>query len=228
MKILLTAVTALIIAIAVPASGDDQVQFNIIDLRAEQSRQVENDLMVVLMQAAAQKNSSAEAGKTVNEMMVRADRVISADDRITHQTMNYQTRPVYHDRVVTGWTVSQQLRLQSKEFEALTGMVGTLQEELQVISMQFQVSEQKRSAEIDTLIIEALEAFTAKAELITRTMKARDYRLVAISIDENGSPVVYRGMVQAEAMTARAPVPQVETGDSRMVVRISGSIQLIF
>ena len=228
MKILLTATAALIIAIAAPAFGDDQVQFNIVNLQAEQSRQVENDVMVVLMQAAAQKNSSAEAGKAVNEMMVRADRVISADARITHQTMNYQTYPVYQDRVVTGWTVSQQLRLQSEDFEALTAMVGTLQQELQVISLQFQVSEQKRRAEIDSLIVEALEAFSAKAELITRTMKASDYRLVAVSIDENGSPVVYRGMVQAEAMAARAPAPQVEAGDSRILVRISGSIQLIF
>ncbi len=228
MKILLTALAALILATTAPASGNDQIQFNIVNLVVEQSRQVENDVMVVLMQAAAQKNSSAEAGKAVNEVMFRADRVISADERVTHQTMNYQTHPVYQDRVVTGWTVSQQLRLQSGDFQTLTAMVGTLQEELQVISLQFQVSEIKRSAEIDTLIVEALDAFTKKAELITRTMKARDYRLVAISIDENGSPVVYRGMVQAEAMAARAPAPQVEAGDSRILVRVSGSIQLIF
>lgn len=228
MKILLTAAAAFIIATAAPASGDDQIQFNIVNLQAEQSRQVDNDVMVVIMQAAAQKNSSAEAGKAVNEMMVRADRVISDNDRVTHQTMNYQTRPVYHDRVVTGWTVSQQLRLQSEDFQALTAMVGTLQEELQVISMQFEVSEQKRKTEIDTLIVEALDAFNAKADLITRTMKARDYRLVAVSIDENGRPVAYRGMVQAEAMAVRAAPPQVEAGDSRVLVRISGSIQLIF
>ena len=60
-------------------------------------------------------------------------------------------------------------------------------------------------------------------------MNAQDYRLVAVSVDENGSPPIpYRGLVQAEAMAAGAPPPQVEGGDSKLQVRVSGSIQLIF
>lgn len=228
LKILGTFAASLIILISSSAFGDDQVQFNIVNLGSEQSRQVENNVMVVVMQAAAQKNSSSEAGNAVNEMMVWADRIISADKEIKHQTTNYQTRPVYNDRAITGWEASQQLRLQSANFEALTTMIGALQQQLQIISMRFEVSPEKRKEEIDTLIVEALDAFTKKAELVTRTMKARDYRLVAISVDENGSPVAYRGIVQAEAMAARAPAPQVEAGDSKIQVRIAGSIQLIF
>lgn len=228
MKIKVLAVTVLLTALTATTYADEQMQFNIVNLSAEKSRQVENDVMVVIMQASAQKNSSAEAADAVNRIMAWADPVISADTQIRYRSLNYQTRPVYHDRSVSGWTASQQVRLESEHFEALTAMIGTLQQQLQIISMQFTVSAEKRKLEIDTLIVSALEAFTRKAELISRTMKARDHRLVSIAVDENGTPFAYRGPVQAEAMAVGSAPPQVEAGDSKITVRVAGSIQLIF
>jgi len=228
MKIKVMVVTFLLIALPAFASANEQMQFNIVNLSAEQSRQVENDVMVVVMQASAQKNSSAEAANAVNQIMAWADPIMSADTQIRYQSLNYQTRPVYHERSVTGWTASQQVRLESENFEALTTMLGTLQQQLQIVSMQFAVSEAKRKSEIDTLIVAALEAFTEKAELISQSMKARDHRLVSIAVDEHGTPVGYRGIVQAEAMAVGSAAPQVEAGDSKISVRVTGSIQLIF
>lgn len=228
MKKFIAVATSLIMTFASLAVADEQMEFNIVNLRVEQAREVVNDVMVVIMQAAAQKNSSAEAAQSVNETMAWADTVISADQKITHKTLNYQTRPVYQNKTITGWSASQQLQLQSHDIEALTKMAGTLQQRLQIVSMRFQVSPERRAEELETLIVEALEAFRTKAELITRTMKAEDYRLVNISIDENGRPMPYRGMVQAEAMTARAAAPSVEAGESKIEVSVFGSIQLIF
>lgn len=228
MKTKVLVITILLTALTAITYAEEQMHFNIVNLSAEQSRQVENDVMVVIMQASAQKNSSAEAANAVNRIMAWADPIISADKQIRYRSLNYQTRPVYHDRSVSGWTASQQVRLESENFEALTALIGTLQQQLQTISMQFTVSEEKRKSEIDTLIAAALEAFTRKAELISRTMKARDHRLVSIAVDENGTSVGYRGIVQAEAMAVSSAAPQVEAGDSKITVRVTGSIQLIF
>jgi predicted secreted protein len=228
MKTLFAFASALIVSISALAIADEPVQFNIINLRVEQSREVGNDIMVVIMQAAAQKNSSAEAAQSVNEVMAWADEIISEDQRISHQTLNYQTRPIYQNKTITGWSASQQLQLQSQDIEALTAMAGTLQQKLQIVSMRFQVSPDRRAEELETLVVEALEAFRTKAELVTRTLKADDYRLVNLSIDENGRPRPYHGVVQAEAMAMRAAPPSVEAGDSKLQVSVTGSIQLIF
>lgn len=228
MKQYLMAAVAVIVALSSFAQADDKMQFNIVNLAAEQSRQVKNDVMVAVMQATAEKNSSAEAARAVNETMAWADAIISAREQIRHRTLNYQTRPVYRDRIITGWTATQQVRFEGEDFDTLTTLIGTLQQQLQVVSMRFEVSDRKRTGEIDTLIVEALDAFTRKAELISRTMKAQDYRLVAVTVDENGDPpIAYRGIVQAEAMSAVAAAPQVEAGDSKIAVRVAGSIQLI-
>ncbi len=228
MKIFIAFTASLIVSISACAIADEPVQFNIVNLRVEQARQVSNDVMVVIMQAAAQKNSSAEAARSVNEVMAWADKIISEDQRISHQTLNYQTRPIYQNKTITGWSASQQLQLQSQDIEALTAMVGTLQQKLQIGSMRFQISPERRAEELQTLVVEALEAFRVKAELVTGTLKANDYRLVNLSIDENGSPMPYRAVARAEAMSAGSAPPSVEAGDSKLRVSVTGSIQLIY
>ena len=228
MKIFIAFTAALVVSISALALADEPVQFNIVNLRVEQAREVSNDVMVVIMQAAAQKNSSAEAARTVNEVMAWADKIISEDQRISHQTLNYQTRPIYQNKTITGWSASQQLQLLSQDIEALTVMVGTLQQKLQIGSMRFQVSPDRRAEELETLVVEALEAFRVKAELVTGTLKANDYRLVNLSIDENGSPMPYRAVAHAEAMTVGSAPPSVEAGDSKLRVSVTGSIQLIY
>ena len=107
-------------------------------------------------------------------------------------------------------------------------MAGKLQQKLQIVSMRFQVSSDRRAEALETLVVEALDAFRTKAELVSRTLKADDYRLVNLSIDENGGPRPYHGVVQAEAMAMRAAPPSVEAGDSKLQVSVTGSIQLIF
>ncbi len=228
MKIIVAVASALIFAVSSLASAAEEMQFNIVNLRVEQAREVANDVMVVIMQAAAQKNSSAEAAQSINETMAWADAIIAGDQRIRHKTLNYQTRPVYQNKSITGWSASQQLQLQSEDIEALTAMAGTLQQRLQIASMRFQVSDDRRAEELETLIVEALGAFRTKAQLIADTLKAQDYRIVALSVDENGGPRPYQAVVQAEAMMARAAAPSVEAGDSKIQVSVTGSIQLIF
>lgn len=228
MKTFITFVCAVFLSLSSLAFGDEKVQFNIVNLRAEQSRQVANDVMLVILQGSAQKNSSAEAASSVNQTLAWADPIISADDTVEHRTMNYQTRPVYQNKQIIGWSASQQLELRSSEIDNLTKMAGTLQERLQIVAMRFEVSPEKRAKELESLIVDGLEAFRARAELITRTMAAKDYRIVNISVDDNGGHVPYRAMVQAEAMAARTPAPRVEAGDSHLQVNVGGSIQLIF
>lgn len=226
----LAAVAALVLLSACSAyAGEEALHYNIVNLDASSSAQVANDVMVVVMQAAAQKNSAADAGHAVNDMMKWADSVIAGNAAVQHRTMNYQTRPVYQNKTISGWSVIQQLRLQSGDFEALSTMVGTLQQQLQVSSMHFEISPERRKQEVDRLIVAALDAFRDKAGLIAGTLKAQDHRVVSLSVADNPVRIPYDSGIQMEAMSAmRAPAPVVEAGDSTVQVSVSGSIQLVF
>lgn len=228
MRTLIFAAAILALSVCSVSANEESLHYNIVNLDAGQSKQVANDVMVVIMQAAAQKNSAAEAGRAVNEMMKWADGVIKNDPSVKHRTLNYQTHPVYQNKTIAGWSVNQQLRLQSENFDSLTNMIGTLQQQLQVASMHFEVSPDHRKQEVDQLIVTALDTFRDKAKLVTQNLKAQDYRIVNISIRDHANPTPYRGGVQMEAMAARAPAPVVEAGDSKVQVTVQGKIQLIF
>jgi predicted secreted protein len=214
--------------LAGPAVATEEINYNIVNLSAERSRQVENDVMVVLLRTVAEADRAADAARKVNEQQAWADEIIKPVEAVSYRTMQYQTHPLYQNRQISGWSVSQQIRLESTDIEGLTALVGTLQERLQISSMQFEISPDRRKKESDALTVEALQAFRNRAEMISQALGAGDYRLVTISVQENNNPAPYF-RVQAEAMAAQAPAPPVvEAGDSQVMVSVSGSIQLIF
>jgi predicted secreted protein len=214
--------------LAGPVVAADEINYNIVNLNAERSRQVENDVMVVLLRTVAEADRAVDAARKVNEQQAWADGVIKTAKAVSYRTMQYQTRPLYQNRQITGWSVSQQIRLESSDIKELTTLVGILQERLQVSSMQFEISPDRRQKETDSLTVEALQAYRDKAKMISQTLGAGDYRLVTISVQENNPPIpYYRAQAEAMAVQAQAP-PVVEAGDSQVIVSISGSIQLIF
>jgi predicted secreted protein len=229
MKTLISLISIILFTIASPLYAAEELNYNIINLQADAARQVDNDVMVVIMSALFEANSAAEAAKNVNKMMIWAAAIAGKSDSIKSQTMNYQTRPLYKNKAVVGWTVNQQIRFESKEFESLSTLVGTLQEKLRVQSMQFEVSPDRKEKTVTELITASLEAFGEKARLVTKTLGAGDYRVVNISVREDSPAAPYRRGFQAEAMSVQqSSAPHVEAGDSRINVRVDGTVQLIF
>jgi predicted secreted protein len=222
------SVAALILCFSGQTLADEELHYNIINLNASSSKQVENDVMVVVMRAVSEANSATESAARVNTAMQWATEQLKNQEAISHQSLNYQTRPLYQNKQVSGWRVSQQIRLKSTKIETLAAAVGTLQQQLQVVSMQFEISPDIRKQEASKLVVEALGAFRAKANLVVETLQAKDYRLVTIRINENRQPIAYRRGVQAEAMAMSAAPPAVEAGETEVLVSIEGSIQLIF
>jgi predicted secreted protein len=229
MKTLISLISIILFTIASPLYAAEELNYNIINLQADAARQVDNDVMVVIMSALFEANSAAEAAKNVNKMMIWAAAIAGKSDSIKSQTMNYQTRPLYKNKAVVGWTVNQQIRFESKDFESLSTLVGTLQEKLRVQSMQFEVSPDRQENTVTELITASLEAFGEKARLVTKTLGAGDYRIVNISVREESPAAPYRRGFQAEAMSVQqSSAPHVEAGDSRINVRVDGTVQLIF
>lgn len=208
----------------------EELNYNLIHLSAGAESDVDNDILIVLMNSFAEKNSAREASESVNADMDRALKICAQYSTVKTRTMNYQTRPNYNKtRTITGWHASQQLRLESSDFEKLSKLVGILQEQLSVDSMRFEVSSEKRKKAVEELTVSALKEFTAKAQLITKTIGASDFRLVNLNLGENFPTRPYQRGFQAEAMSlAKDAAPAVQAGESRILVQVNGSIQLVF
>ncbi len=208
-------------------AAEDDLNYHLVTLQAQAASTVDNDLLAVTMTALAEANTAAEAAEAVNETMIRAAALIGEVDDIAYQTMNYQTTPRHQNRAIVGWSVSQQISLKSQDIEALTALVGSLQKLLNVSTMQFEISPERRKEAHDRLITEALSAFSEKARLVSSALGANDFRLVNLSIDEDGAAPLQRDFGMEMALS-RAAAPEVAAGESRVSVSVRGSIQLSF
>ena len=208
----------------------EELNYNLIHLSAAAETDVDNDISIVLMSTYAEKNSAREASDSVNADMEWALKTCSQYSTVKARTMNYQTGPNYNKaRTITGWHASQQLLLESPDIEDLSKLVGKLQDQLNINSMRFEVSTEKRKKTVDELTVKALEEFTTKAQLISQTLKASDFRLVNLNLGENSPPRPYQRSFQAESMSlAKDSGPAVQAGESKVLVQVNGSIQLVF
>ncbi|MCW8946519.1 MAG: SIMPL domain-containing protein, partial [Sedimenticola sp.] len=76
----------------------------------------------------------------------------------------------------------------------------------------------------DRLTAQAIHAFKARADLVTKEMGRQGYRMVQMHINENGlSPRPYS--MQGMALRAEA-APAMEAGTQRLEVQINGTIEL--
>ena len=221
--------TAAFIVVASAVSSAQELNYNLVNLYSTAQSKIDNDVLLVTMISAADAATAKEAAAIVNQQMKWAHSVISEAENLKKQTVNYQTRPRYQNNVIVGWSVSHQLQLESQEIEELSSLVGRLQERLQVSTMQFRVSPERKKLFTNDLIIEALEAFKAKATLIASQIGSEEFRIVTINISENAPPIPRQRGFAMEAMPMTASdSPQAEAGESDLSVRIDGTIQLVF
>jgi predicted secreted protein len=211
------------LAIADSEKVEDQVNYQV-----EVGRDVENDLVIAILSATAENRDPGKLAESINTDMSWALQKVRDQSAIKTQSGSYQTYPVYDDNKIVRWRGRQDLQLESGDVDVLSKALGDLQERLQIQSLQFSVSPEKRSAVESALIEEALAAFRKRAELVSHSLDADDYGLVDISIHTGGirQPVPMRAEAVSLASRASSTAPAIEQGTSRVSVQVSGRIQL--
>jgi predicted secreted protein len=208
------------------ASDKDIVEY-LVRFQVDVERDVENDRAMATLSVTAEDRDPARLAQQINDSMSWALEQLKGQAAIKSRSGTYQTYPVYDERKIVRWRGLQELQLESGDIDRLTRLIGTLQERLQVQSMQFLVSAAKRRDVEAALTEEALAAFQQRAEVIRKSLGASGYRLMEVSVHTGGvrPPVP----VRAEAMSVnRAAVssPTVEQGTSSVSVQVSGRIRL--
>jgi len=228
MKILLVSGLTMLSLISFNSLAEE-LNFNLYNLNAQADMAVKNDLMKVTLSASHQANQAKKAADQVNREMSAALKLLDNKEHFTVKTGQYRTSPIYKDGKIVRWEASQRLHIETDQFTELTALLGDLQHQLKITSMSFQPKRSTKKAIDEQLMVKALEALKARAQLITDTMSADSYDIVNVSIHTSGEHFrpnyamdeMHSGM-RMKAMAA----PVVNSGDSTLSVSVSGTIQL--
>jgi predicted secreted protein len=209
------------------ALADDDLRYNQVRLQSQQTEAVSNDTMHVVMNTYAEMQNPAKLAAKINQDMEWALQQAKQAKGVKVNTGSYQTWPVTRKEVTTGWRGQQDLVLESGDTEALSRLVGQLQDKLQIKSMSFTVSDAKRAGVENRLIGAALDAFKDRAGIIGDNLKANGYRIVEISVNTTMQrpPLVRQARMATMSMEAGDAVA-VEGGESDVSVSVNGTIEL--
>ncbi len=209
------------------AFADDELRYNQVRLQSQQTEAVSNDTMHVSMNTYAEMQDPAKLAAKINNDMEWALQQAKQVQGVKINTGSYQTWPITRKEVTTGWRGQQDLVLESADTEILSRLVGQLQGRLQIKSMNFTVSDEKRAAVENRLIDVALDAFKQRAGIIGDNLKAGGFRIVEINVNTSTQrpPMLRQARMASMSMEASDAVA-VEGGESDVSVTVNGTIEL--
>jgi predicted secreted protein len=207
--------------------ADDDLHYNQIRLQSQQAESVSNDTMHVTLNSFAEMQDPAKLADKINRDMHWALAQAQQVKAVKVSSGSYQTWPITRKEVTTGWRGQQDLMLESADTEALSRLAGQLQERLQIKSMNFTVSDDKRVAVENRLIDLALNAFKERARIVGDNLKAKGYRIVELNVDTSTQrpPMMYQAKMATASMEASDSVA-VEGGESEVRITVHGTVEL--
>lgn len=217
-----------LLGIAAPAAPSSGTRVN---LQAQSSREIANDLMQAVMSSERDDKDASRAADAVNKTLREARNIATKYPTVTVESSSYQSYPS-QDRnggAITGWRVRAELRLKGRDFGQMTALIAVLQRQMQFNGLEFSVSPETRRVAENELIGEAVAAFRQRASVAQVALQATSYAIkeLNISTQEEGMP---RPMMKMAAQSARDDVqvtaPVVEAGTTRVSVQAAGAIEL--
>ncbi|MBV6289985.1 SIMPL domain-containing protein [Pseudomonas aegrilactucae] len=216
---------------SLPALAEEP-RYNQVSLRAEVSKEVARDLMVVTLYTEAQNSDPAKLANDITTSMNKAlEKARTVKDvKLSQDSRN--SYPIYDNKTqkITGWRERAELRLESANFPALSTLTGELLQELKMGGMDFAIAPATRKTSEDALLKDAIDAFKARAQLTTEALGGKGYKVVNLNLNSSGYPHPYaRGamMMKASMDAEAAPSPQIEAGTSQVSLSADGTIEVL-
>lgn len=195
-------------------------------LEADARTRIANDEMVVTLALERDGPDSAALSEQVLSALNRAVARSKAVPGVRAQLGAVSTGPAWQDGKKMGWTMRGSVVLSSQDLAALATLTGGLADELQLAGVQFRLSDARRRAEEARLLVEAAQAFRAKAQAAAAAFGFRRYALGELTLGHSSHVPEPRPMMAMAMKAERAAVPT-EGGDSEVAVTVSGTIRLL-
>jgi len=229
-RTLLALAGALGATAALAQAPAEPARFNQVDLQAEVSREVQNDLMNASLYVEASDPSAAKVADQLNRISAEALRIAGEFGTVRARSGYTQTYPVY-DRAnkLTGWRGRTEIRLESKDVQAMAALIGKQQPTMQLGGVSFTVSPELRRQTENELITDAVAAFRARADIATKAIGGRSYKIRRIGLNTGGFTPGPRPMAAARGMAPQAAEvapPTFEAGTSMVQVAANGAVEV--
>ena len=205
-------------------------RFNQVDLQAEVSREVQNDLMTASLFAEANDASAAKVADLLNRTTADALKTGGEFKSVKTRSGFTNTFPVY-DRAgrLTGWRGRSEIRLESKDLPAMADLIGKLQSTMQLGNVAFTVSPEVRRQTENEMITEVVAAFRGRADIAAKAIGGTSYKIRRIGIHTGGIVPGPRPMMAERATAASASAvtpPTFEGGTSMVQVSANGTVEV--
>lgn len=211
----------------------DQQLYNQVSLRAEASQSIAHDEMQVSLYSEAQGSDPASLASLISKNMNAAVAEAREVKAVKVSLGSRNSYPVYDSKgqKITGWRERADLRLESSDFAALSQLTASLLGKLQMAGMSFSIAQGTRQQAEDSLYKDAIEAFNARAKLISQVMGGSGFRLISMSLNSGGfrppMPMRMEAMKGISMMSDATPTQEIEAGSSDVTVSADGVIEVL-
>lgn len=225
---LLPLAASLWLAAGAFAADPAQPRYNTVEFQAEAQREVQNDLLNASLYLELTDASAAALANAINKSVNDALRVAKEYKAVRVRSGNNQTYPVYtKNNQLQGWRGRAEIRIESKDIEAASSLIGKLQATMQLGNISFSVAPETRRAVEDELIVEAVNAFKARAEIVTNALAGRGYKLQRLNLNRGYNvPQPRFAMARAAVSSQEVTPPNLEAGVSQLTVTAIGAIEV--
>ncbi|HTD89906.1 MAG TPA: SIMPL domain-containing protein [Burkholderiales bacterium] len=228
-RILICHMAGCFLLAAVSATAAEPPRYNTVELQSEAQREVQNDLLNASLFVELNDPSPAALANAINKNVNDALRIAREYKSVRVRSGNNQTYPVYSKgSLLQGWRGRAEIRIESKDFEAASGLIGKLQAGMQLANMTFSVSPETRRATENELIAEVIGAFKARAEIVKAALAGRGYKLQRLNVTNGyNAPQPRLAMARVAAPAQEVAAPNLEAGVSLVTVTANGAIEVL-
>ncbi len=200
----------------------------LIDLAAEAGRQAANDMVRASVYSEASGSNPADLARQVNGNIGEALKLIREKKGVTVKSGNQSTYPIYtQSRKIDGWRMRSELLIESRDFGAVSELLGRLQQMRLAVGdiTQMPSPETRRQVE-DEAMREAIRAFQNRAAVVAEQL-GKGWKIKQMHINQGGgSPVPIMRGARAAMLAADATPAPIEAGESTITTHVTGQIEL--
>lgn len=231
LKLIVAGVAMVVAGSALAQNGAAPVPQNVLQLSAQGSVEVQQDLLQMTLVAT---RDGADAAVVQSQLKGALDAALQEAKKQAQagqmdvRTGNFNLSPRYtREGKINGWQGRAELVLEGRDFPRITQAAGRITT-LNVEHVGFDLSREQRQRSASEAQKLAIDSFRQKAQELARGFGFADYTLREVSVSDSQDSIGRPRMMaaaQAKSFAADAPVP-VEAGKTTVVVTVSGSVQL--
>lgn len=229
--------TALLLAAllaAAPALAEEP-RYNLLQFEESAAVNIPNDTMNVVLKIehthAARQTAADTVTRRVNAVLARARN----NKTFKIETLGRSVYPDYDDkRRIRGWTDSARLRIESRDFDALSKLMADSHDEAMYDQLYFSVSPQAHAKAVEQAAAQALDSFKQRAQNISRSLGFSGYKIVRLHLNQSFSSTDNRaegmmGLMAAPAAAKRAyaaDAMQTEAGTQEIRQTVQATVEM--